>query len=94
MFVQIHAFDVHLFWLVPLYVGGVCISCWPSEKKRKIKPRLLNQAEGWSWGNSTANHNPCDVRGSWAPVTIQVGSLWVYLVRVIRAGSGLVKSRF
>ena len=29
---QINAFDVHLFWLVPFYIGGVCVFCWPSEK--------------------------------------------------------------
>lgn len=57
---QINAFDVHLFWRVPLYIGGVCVFCWPSEKKRmrveiKIKLRYPDQAEGRSGGSPTAN---------------------------------------
>lgn len=72
MSVQMHALDEHLFWLVPLHVRRCVHLLLALRKEKKNKTKTLDQAEGWSWGNSTANHNPCDVRGSWAPVTLPV----------------------
>lgn len=64
---QINAFDVHLFWLVPLSIGGVWAFCGPPKEKHesenKNKTKISRMGRGWSWGSPTAHHHPSDRAG-------------------------------
>ena len=102
---QINAFDVHLFWLVPLYIGGVCVFCWPSEKKRmrvkiKIKPRYPDQAEGAERGAVPRPATGPLTQGlvGTGAAAYWVSSRWVRCCSGLGAaqgwGEGSVKSRF
>lgn len=95
---QISAFDVHLFGLVLLYIGGVCIFRWSSEKnesENKNKIKISGPGRGAEPRQSHYRPHPSD-KGSWAPGCRQMSLQPLgFLCRVARGWKvGLVKQRF